>query len=434
MEKEYKFETLQLHAGQKPDAETLSRAVPLYQTTSYLFKSAQHGADLFELKEPGYLYTRIGNPTCAIVEERLAALEGGSAALLVASGQAAATMTILAITEKGDSIVSSSALYGGTHTLFHHTLTDMGREILFVDAHDVQQIEQAITPKTKAVYIETIGNPGLDVPDFSAIADIAHTHAIPLIVDNTFAGGGYIFKPLHNGADICIESCTKWIGGHGLSIGGIIIESGSFDWGNGKFPAFTTPDPAYHGLVFWNAFGPNAAESVANQALIYKLRLRLLRDIGAAASPFNAWTFLIGLETLSLRMQRHCENAFAVAKYLESHPKVERVLYPGLTSHPHHAHARKYFKNGFGSVVCCELKGGKEAGLKMINNVKLWSHLANIGDAKSLIIHPASTTHQQLSEAEQRAGGVTPGFIRLSVGIEHIDDIIADLAQAMDTI
>lgn len=422
MSQDYGFDTLALHAGQKADETTGSRAVPIYQTTSYVFKDTEHAANLFGLKEFGNIYTRIMNPTWDVLEQRIAALEGGVAALATASGQAAITLAVLNIALAGDEIVSSSTLYGGTYTLFNYTLRKLGINTTFVDASDPESFKRAITPKTKALYAETMGNPQIDVLDIEAVAKIAHEAGIPLIIDSTFATP-YLCRPIDWGADIVIHSMTKFLGGHGTSIGGIIVDSGKFDWTNGNFPEFTEPDPSYHGMVFSEAFG--------NLAYILKARVQLLRDMGPALSPFNAFLILQGIETLSLRMQRHCDNALKVAQFLESHPAVSWVNYPGLPSHPTHNLAQKYLKNGYGSIFGFGIKGGREAGIKFINSVKLLSHLANVGDAKSLVIHPASTTHQQLTEEEQLASGVTPDFIRLSIGIEDVSDIIADMDQAL---
>lgn len=416
-------ETLAVHAGQEIDPTTFSRAVPLYQTTSYGFRDTDHAADLFALKEFGNVYTRIMNPTTDVFEKRVAALEGGAAALATASGQAAITYAILNIASAGDEIVSATSLYGGTYNLFASTLPKLGIQVKFVDPSDPENFRAAITPQTKALYAETIGNPKGDVLDIEAVASIAHENGIPLIVDNTFPSP-FLLKPIEFGADIVVHSATKFIGGHGTSIGGVIVDSGKFDWtANDKFPGLTQPDPSYHGLVFTEAVGPIA--------YIIKARVQLLRDLGATLSPFNAFLLLQGLETLHLRMERHSANALKVARFLEKHEAVDSVQYPGLENHPSYALARKYLLKGQGAILTFEVKGGVEAGKKLINAVKLFSHLANVGDSKSLIIHPTSTTHQQLSGEEQLAAGVTPGLVRLSVGTESIDDILADLEQAL---
>ncbi|MHB0913828.1 MAG: homocysteine synthase [Armatimonadota bacterium] len=415
----YKFDTLALHAGQEP-GETGSRAVPIYQTTSYLFRDTEHAANLFALKEAGNIYTRIMNPTWDVLEKRVAALEGGLAALAVSSGQSAEALALLNIAKSGDEVVSSTSLYGGTYTLFKYTLARMGIEVKFVDSSDPENFRKAITNKTRCLYTETIGNPRLDVADIEGIAKVAHEAGIPLIVDNTFATP-YLCRPIEWGADVVVHSLTKWMGGHGTSIGGIIVDSGKFDWS--KFADFTQPDPSYHGMVFTEAFG--------EAAYIAKARVSLLRDLGPAMSPFNAFLILQGIETLSLRMDRHCANALAVVDFLKGHPAVSWVSYPGLPEHPSYELARKYLHRGAGSMLGFGIKGGREAGIKFINSVKLLSHLANVGDAKSLVIHPASTTHQQLSPEEQLASGVSEDFIRMSVGIEDADDIIADIEQAL---
>jgi O-acetylhomoserine (thiol)-lyase len=421
------FETLALHAGQVADPTTGSRSVPIYQTTSYVFKSTEHAANLFALKEFGNIYTRLMNPTTDVFEQRIAAIEGGTGALAVASGQAATTFALLAITQVGDEIVAANNLYGGSYQLLHYTFPKLGRTVKFVDSKDPEAFRKAITPKTRAIYAETVGNPKLDVPDFDKISAIAHEAGIPLMVDNTVGVG--LVRPIDHGADIVVLSATKYIGGHGTSIGGVIVDSGKFKWNNGKFPEFTEPDPSYHGLVYWDALGD--FPGLGNVAFILKVRVQLLRDIGAALSPFNSFQFLQGLETLPLRIQRHSENALAVAKHLKAHPAVAWVTYPGLEDDPNHDVAAKYLKGGFGGIVGFGIKGGLEAGKKFINSVKLFSHLANIGDAKSLVIHPASTTHQQLTPQEQETTGVTADYIRLSVGLENIADIIADLDQAL---
>lgn len=423
------FETIALHGGQKPDSATNARAVPIYQTTSYVFNDADHAANLFALKELGNIYTRIMNPTTDVLEQRIAGLEGGTAALAVASGQAACTLCCLNIAQAGDEILSSASLYGGTYNLFHYTLPKMGVNVNFVDSSTVDNFKKAITPQTKAIFAESVGNPKLDTLDIQAVADVAHEAGIPLIIDNT-TPSPYLMRPIDHGADIVMHSTTKFIGGHGTSIGGVLIDSGKFNWGNGNFPQFTEPDPSYHGLKLWEVFGD--FPGMGNVAFAFKARLQLLRDIGPAMSPFNAFLFLQGLETLHLRMERHSQNALKVAQFLQGHDKVSWVNYPGLPDHPSYAVAQKYHYRGlFGALVGFGVNGGIEAGRKLINEVKLFSHLANIGDAKSLIIHPASTTHQQLTEEEQLSSGVTPDYVRLSVGIENIDDIIADLDQAL---
>ena len=422
-------ETIALHAGQEsPDPATGARAVPIYQTTSFNFKNADHAANLFALREFGNIYTRIMNPTTDVFERRIAALEGGTGALGVASGQAAETLALLAITQVGDEIVSANNLYGGTYELFHYTFPKLGRKVKFVDSTRPEEIRKAITGKTRAVYAETIGNPKLDVPDFEAISKIAHDAGVPLVVDNTVGVG--IIKPIEYGADIVVDSATKYIGGHGTSIGGVIVDSGNFKWNNGKFPEFTEPDPSYHGLKYWDTFGN--FPGLGNVAFIIKVRVQLLRDIGPALSPFNAFQFLQGLETLSLRVKKHSENALEVASFLKGHPLVKWVNYPGLEDNPNHKIASKYMKNHYGGLVGFGIKGGYEAGKKFINSVKLFSHLANIGDAKSLVIHPASTTHQQLTRKEQEETGVTEDYIRLSIGLENLEDIKEDIDQALN--
>ena len=419
--------TLSLHAGQKPDPATGARAVPIYQTSSYVFKNTEHAANLFALKEFGNIYTRLMNPTTDAFEQRVAAIEGGTGALGVASGMAAITYALLAITRLGDEIVSGNNLYGGTYQLFHHQFPKLGRTVTFVDSRDPEAFRKAIGPKTRAVYVETIGNPKLDVPDFAAIAKIAHAAGLPLVVDNTVGVG--LVRPFEHGADIIASSATKYIGGHGTSVGGVIVDSGKFQWNNGKFPEFTEPDPSYHGLKYWDALGN--VPGMGNVAFILKIRLTLLRDMGAALSPFNAHEFLIGLETLPLRQARHSANALALARWLQKHPRVSWVVYPGLESDPSHAVAAKYLKQGFGGLVGFGIQGGRAAGEKFINSVKLLSHLANIGDAKTLVIHPASTTHQQLTAAEQAETGVTEDYLRLSVGLEDVEDLQADIDQAL---
>ena len=423
-----KFETLQLHAGQEIDPTTNSRAVPLYQTSSYTFNSAEHAANLFGLKEFGNIYTRLMNPTTDVFEKRVAALHGGVAALATASGHAAQFLAITNILQAGDNFVSSPYLYGGSYNQFKVSFKKLGIEAQFAKDDAPESFEELINENTKAIYLETIGNPTLNVADFDAISAVAKKHNIPLIVDNTFGAGGYLFRPIEHGANVVVESATKWIGGHGTSIGGIIVDGGNFDWGNGKFPQFSEPSDSYHGLVFSDVFGVNGP--FGNIAFIIKARVEGLRDFGPTISPFNSFLLLQGLETLSLRVDRTVENAQKLAEFLENHPKVEKVLYPGLPSFPDYENAKKYLKKGFGGVLNFEIKGGKEAAIKFIDNLQLVSHLANVGDSKTLIINPASTTHEQLSDEERLKAGITPGQIRLSVGIEHIDDIIADLEQS----
>lgn len=412
------FETLQLHAGQEPDPATNSRAVPIYQTASYVFSDADHAARLFGLHEFGNIYTRIMNPTQGVLEQRVAALEGGVGALAVASGQAAIILAILNIAEAGDEIVSSASLYGGTYNLFAHTLPKFGVKVKFVDPGDPENFRREIGPKTKLVYAETLGNPKLDTLDIEAVAEIAHGQGIPLIIDNTLPTP-FLVRPFEHGADIVVHSATKFIGGHGTSIGGVIVDSGKFKWENGKFPGLTDPDPSYHGLKYVEAFGP--------LAYIIKVRTQLLRDIGPAISPFNAFLLLQGLETLSFRIERHSQNALTIAGYLETHPQVSWVNYPGLKSNHAYDRAKKYFQGGYGAIVAFGINGGRDAGKSFVNALKLHSHLANVGDARSLVIHPASTTHSQLTPAEQLSTGVTDDLIRLSVGLENVRDILADL-------
>ncbi|MDO8842630.1 O-acetylhomoserine aminocarboxypropyltransferase/cysteine synthase family protein [Methanocalculus sp.] len=429
-EKPYRLGTLALHAGQVPDPTTGSRTVPLYQTTSYVFKNTEHAANLFGLKELGNIYTRLMNPTTDVFEKRVAAIEGGTAALAFASGMAAITNALLTITQPGDEIVSGDNLYGGTYQLFNYTFPKFGRKVIFVDSTDPEAFKRAITDKTRAIYAETIGNPKLDIPDFDALATIAHEHEIPFVVDNTTAVG--IIRPIEYGADVVVLSATKYIGGHGNSLGGVVVDSGRFDWSRGKFPEFTEPDPSYHGVQYWNVFGD--FPGMGNVALAFKLRLQLLRDAGATLSPFNAWLFLIGLETLHLRVERHGQNARAVAEFLSTHPKVAWVNYPGLPGHESHEKAKKYAEGRFGPLVGFGVKGGVKSGKTVIESLQLFSHLANIGDSKSLVIHPATTTHQQLTEEEQLTTGVTPDYIRLAIGTEDSEDIIADLLQALDQV
>jgi O-acetylhomoserine (thiol)-lyase len=425
--KEYGFNTLALHAGQVPDPTTGSRAVPIYQTAAYVFKDAEHAASLFELKEFGNIYTRLMNPTTDVLEKRVAAIEGGTGGLAVASGMSAITLAILGVTGPGDEIVSANNLYGGTYQLFNNTLPNLGRKVRFVDSTKPEEFRNAINEKTKAVYAEIIGNPKLDIPDLEAIAKIAHEAGVPLIVDNTVGIG--ITKPIDFGADIVVLSATKFLGGHGTTIGGIIVDSGKFNWDNGKFPGLTEPDPSYHGLRYWETFG-NLPE-IGNIAFIIKLRVHLLRDLGPALSPFSAFLLLQGLETLPLRVERHSTNALQVAEFLSAHPLVEWVNYPGLSDHPSHGLAGKYLHGKYGAILGFGIKGGLEAGRKFIDSVELLSHLANIGDAKTLVIHPASTTHQQLTAEERKATGVTDDFIRISVGLEDARDLIADIDQAL---
>jgi len=427
IDSQLKIETLMLHGGQEPDPTTGSRAVPIYQTTSYQFKDTDHAAALFGLTEFGNIYTRLMNPTTDVLEKRIALLDGGIGALAVASGQSAITLAFLNIARAGDEIVSADNLYGGTYTLFHYTFPRLGIKVNFVKSNDLAALEAAITPRTKAIYAESIGNPKMDVADLTGIAAIARKNGIPFVLDNTVSP--YILRPFDFGVDIIVYSATKFIGGHGTSLGGVIVDSGKFDWTNGKFPIIADPDPSYHGLNFVEALKP-----IGNLAYILKARVTLLRDLGPALSPFNSFLFLQGLETLHLRMPRHCENALAVAQYLEKHPKVNWINYPGLPSNPEYDRAARYLPKGAGAIMGFGVKGGMAAGKKFINSLELVSHLANIGDAKTLAIHPASTTHQQLSPEEQLATGVTPDFIRLSIGIEHIDDILADIGQALGKI
>jgi O-acetylhomoserine/O-acetylserine sulfhydrylase len=426
----YQFETLQLHAGQEPDPVTNSRAVPIYQTTSYTFNNSEHGANLFALKEFGNIYTRIMNPTTDVFEKRLAALEGGVAALGVASGHAAQFLAINNITTVGDNFVSTSFLYGGSFNQFKNSFKNIGVEARFADGDDISSFEKLIDDKTKAIYLETIGNPSYSIPDFEAFSALAKKYDLPIIVDNTFGAGGAICQPIKWGAHIVVESATKWIGGHGTTMGGVIVDAGTFNWGNGKYPQFTEPSLSYHGLVFNDVFGLNGP--FGNIQFIIRARVEGLRDWGPSQSPFNSFLLLQGLETLTLRVERASENALALATWLEAHPDVEFVKYPGLTSNKYKSLADKYLTRGAGSVLSFKLKAGKEAADVFVNSVKLTSHLANVGDSKTLIIHPASTTHSQLSEAEQENAGVAPGLLRLSVGIEHIDDIKADLQQAFE--
>ncbi len=428
------FETLQIHAGQEVDPTTKSRAVPIYQTTSFQFDNAEHAANLFGLRQFGNIYTRIMNPTTDVFEKRMAALEGGVAALATASGQAAQFLALNNILQVGDNFVTASHLYGGTHNQFKVSFKRLGVDARFANSDDPQSFEPLIDDKTKAIYLETIGNPKLSIPDFEAFGALAKKHDLPLIVDNTFAAGGYLFRPLEHGANIVVESATKWIGGHGTSIGGVIIDGGNFNWANGKFPQFTEPSEGYHGLQFWNVFGEGNPLGLPNIAFAIRARVEGLRDWGASLSPFNSFLLLQGLETLSLRVERHCQNTLALAQWLEAHPQVEYVWYPGLESSSYHQLAKKYLHNGFGGVLNFGIKGDKTKASQFIDSLKLASHLANVGDAKTLVINPATTTHEQLGETEQEAAGVLPNLIRVSVGIEHIDDIKADFQQAFDKV
>jgi O-acetylhomoserine/O-acetylserine sulfhydrylase len=432
MSNTHKFETLQLHAGQEIDPTTGSRAVPIYQTTSYGFKNSEHGANLFGLKEFGNIYTRLMNPTTDVFEKRIAALEGGVAALAVGSGQAAQFIALNNILQAGDNFVSSNHLYGGSYNQFKVAFKRLGITAKFANIDNPYSFDELVDENTKAIYLETIGNPAFSVPDFEKIAAVAKKHDLPLIVDNTFGAGGYLFRPLEHGAHIVVESATKWIGGHGTSIGGVIVDGGNYNWANGKFPQFSEPSEGYHGLVFGDVFGENGP--FGNIQFIIRARVEGLRDFGPAISPFNSFLLIQGLETLSLRVQRHVENALALATWLENHPAVATVNYPGLESSPYHANAKKYLRNGFGGVLSFELKGSKENAINFVDNLKLVSHLANVGDAKTLIIQPSATTHQQLSEAEQILAGVSPNQLRVSIGIEHIDDIKADFEQAFSVI
>ncbi len=431
---ELKFETLQLHAGQEVDETTRSRAVPIYQTSSYTFKNAEHGANLFALKEFGNIYTRIMNPTTDVFEKRIAALEGGVAAVGTASGQAAQFLALNNILQSGDSLISTSHLYGGTYNQFKVAFKRLGIEVRFAKDDHPDSIENLIDETTKAIYLESIGNGEFNVPDFEAIAAVAKKHDIPLVVDNTFGAGGYLFQPLKHGANIVVESATKWIGGHGTSIGGVIVDGGNYNWGNGKFPQFSEPSEGYHGLNFWEVFGEGNPLGLPNIAYAIRVRVEGLRDFGPAQSPFNSFLLLQGLETLSLRVERTVDNALHLAEWFENHELVESVNYPGLASSKYHESAKKYLKKGFGGVFTFKIRGGKAAAEKFANSLKLVSHLANVGDSKTLIIHPSSTTHQQLSEQEQLDAGVDPNLLRVSVGIEHIDDIKADFEQAFEAV
>jgi O-acetylhomoserine (thiol)-lyase len=428
------FETLQLHAGQQIDPTTKARAVPIYQTTSYGFNNSEHAAKLFGLKEFGNIYTRIMNPTTDVFEQRIAALEGGVAALATGSGQAAQFIALNNILQAGDNFVTTTYLYGGTYNQFKVAFKRLGIEARFADGDDPESFVKHIDKNTKAFYLETIGNPRLNIPDFKKFADLAKEYDLPLIVDNTFGAAGYLFRPLEHGANVVVESATKWIGGHGNSIGGVIVDGGNYNWGNGKFPQFTEPSEGYHGLKFWDIFGEGNPLGLPNIAFAIRARVEGLRDFGPSLSPFNSFLLLQGLETLSLRVQRHVDNALELAKWLEQHPAVEFVEYPGLKSSPYNALAKRYLNHGFGGILNFGIKGGKENASKFVDSLKLISHLANVGDAKSLVIHPASTTHEQLSEAEQAKAGVQPNQVRISAGIEHIDDIKADLQQAFDKV
>ena len=429
-----RFETLQLHAGQEVDPTTGSRAVPIYQTTSYVFKNSEHGANLFALKEFGNIYTRIMNPTTDVFEKRMAALEGGVAALAVGSGQASQFIALNNILQAGDNFVSTTFLYGGTYNQFKVAFKRLGIDVRFAEGDKPEAFEKLIDKKTKALYLETIGNPGFNIPDFDAIAALAKKHDLPLIVDNTFGAAGYLFRPIEHGANVVVESATKWIGGHGTSIGGVIVDGGNYNWGNGKFPQFIEPSEGYHGLKFWEVFGEGNPLGLPNVAFIIRTRVEGLRDFGPSLSPFNSFLFLQGLETLSLRVQRSVDNALALAQWLEHHPNVESVNFPGLTSSTYHKLAKKYLKNGFGAVLSFTVKGSKEKATALVDNLKLISHLANVGDSKSLIIQPSATTHQQLSDEEQLLSGVLPNVLRISAGTEHIDDIKDDLQQAFEKV
>ena len=434
MSNNLRFETLQLHAGQEIDPTTRARAVPIYQTTSYGFENSEHAANLFGLKQFGNIYTRIMNPTTDVFEKRMAALEGGVAALATGSGQASQFLALNNILQAGDNFVSTSFLYGGTYNQFKVSFKRLGIDVRFADGDDVESFVPHIDKNTKAIYLETIGNPRLNIPDFEKFAALAKEYDLPLIVDNTFGTGGYLFRPIEWGANVVVESTTKWIGGHGTTIGGVIVDGGNYNWGNGKFPQFTEPSEGYHGLKFWEVFGEGNPLGLPNVAFIIRTRVEGLRDFGASQSPFNAFLNLQGLETLSLRVQRHVDNALVLAEWLESHPSVEYVQYPGLKSSPYYELAKKYLTNGFGGILNFGIKGGIESGKKFIDSLKLVSHLANVGDAKTLAIHPASTTHEQLSDDERKAAGVEPNLVRISVGIEHIEDIKADFEQAFEKV
>jgi len=430
----YRFETLQLHAGQQIDPTTKSRAVPIYQTTSYGFDNSDHAANLFGLRQFGNIYTRIMNPTTDVFEQRIAALEGGVAALATGSGQAAQFLALNNILTVGDNFVSTTYLYGGTYNQFKVAFKRLGIDVRFAEGDSAANFEKLIDQNTKALYLETIGNPKLNIPDFEAFAALSKKYDLPLIVDNTFGAGGYLFQPLKHGAHVVVNSATKWIGGHGTSIGGVIVDGGNYNWGNGKFPQFIEPSEGYHGLKFWDTFGEGNPLGMPNVAFIIRARVEGLRDFGPSMSPFNSFLFLQGLETLSLRVQRHVDNAMELAEWLESHDKVEFVWFPGLKSSPYHDLAKKYLTNGFGGILQFGIKGGIENGRKFIDSLKLISHLANVGDAKSLAIHPASTTHQQLNDTEREAAGVLPNLVRISAGLEHIEDIKEDCQQAFDQV
>ncbi len=434
MTTQFQFETLQLHAGHEPDSATNSRAVPIYQTSSYVFDNAEHGADLFALKQFGNIYTRIMNPTTDVFEKRIAALEGGVAALAVSSGQAAQFIALNNILQTGDHLLASPYLYGGTYNQFKVGFKRLGIDVTFADSDSPEDFRKSIRPNTKAIFVESIGNPGFCIPDFERISELAKEHQIPLVVDNTFGAGGFLCQPIKHGANIVVESATKWIGGHGTSIGGVIVDAGNFDWGNGKFPQFSEPSEGYHGLNFWEVFGEGNPLGLPNIAYSIRARVEGLRDFGPAISPFNSFLLLQGLETLSLRVERTAENALEVAQWLEKHPKVTSVNYPGLSTNPNHINARKYLQNGFGGVLSFEINGDLEQAKTFVDSLKLISHLANVGDAKTLVIHPASTTHQQLSQTEQLAAGVLPNQLRLSVGIENVNDIKNDLQQAFNAV
>ncbi|HRO45589.1 O-acetylhomoserine aminocarboxypropyltransferase/cysteine synthase [Agriterribacter sp.] len=430
----YRFETLQLHAGQEVDPTTKSRAVPIYQTTSYVFNNTEHAANLFGLKEFGNIYTRIMNPTTDVFEKRVAALEGGVAAVATSSGQASQLLALHNILQAGENFVTSSYLYGGTYNQFKVAFKRLGIEARFADGDDIESFVKLIDKNTKAIYLETIGNPRLNVPDFEKFAALAKEYDLPLVVDNTYGAAGYLFRPIEWGANVVVQATTKWAAGHGTTIGGIVVDGGNYNWGNGKFPQFTEPSEGYHGLKFWDVFGEGNPLGLPNIAFAIRTRVEGLRDLGTCQSPFNAFLGLLGLETLSLRMERHVQNALALAQWLEAHPQVEFVWYPGLESSPYHTLAKKYLRNGFGGILNFGIKGGKENGRKFIDSLQLVSHLANMGDSKTLAIHPASTTHEQLTDEEQKAAGVEPNLVRISVGTEHIDDIKADFEQAFEKV